>query len=280
VALLSRGVRGRRRDSVSVVSGGAGVRLEAAEVGDEPVWLARNTPGVPVLAGRDRAALGRHALAAFASEVLILDDGFQHHRLARDLDLVCVDAGFGLGNGHVLPRGPLREPATALSRADAVIFTRAQPGQGVPELPAPPGVPRFALEMAPARLRRLGTGEVFSLDSLRGEPVGLLAALARPGGLRQTLIGAGARIAAERLFADHHLYTDREQAQLSPDVRWITTGKDAVKLSADRLGARRVDVLEEEVRPARGEALVDWILDRLGWSPHGSEGSPVAPRVG
>ena len=82
-------------------------------------------PGVPVLAGRNRAALGEHAATRFGADVLLLDDGFQHYRLERDVDLVCIDAELGLGNGHVLPRGPLRESPRGLNRADAIVFTRA-----------------------------------------------------------------------------------------------------------------------------------------------------------
>jgi tetraacyldisaccharide 4'-kinase len=128
VALLCRGVGGARMREVNVVSDGSTLRMAPEEVGDEPVWLATTTPGVPVLAGLNRLALGLRAVAAFSADILVLDDGFQHHRLARDLDLVCIDATLGLGNRWTLPRGPLREPWTALRRADALIFTRVPRG--------------------------------------------------------------------------------------------------------------------------------------------------------
>jgi len=124
VALLSRGVGGRRSDQVNVVSDGSRIWLGPSDVGDEPVLLAQEVPGVPVLAGRNRAALALRASSTLGVELVLLDDGFQHHRVARDLDLVCIEAGLGLGNGWTLPRGPLREPTRVLFGADAWIVTR------------------------------------------------------------------------------------------------------------------------------------------------------------
>jgi tetraacyldisaccharide 4'-kinase len=201
--------------------------------------------------------------------VLVLDDGFQHHRLARDVDLVCVDAALGFGNGHVLPRGPLREPLAALRAADALVVTRLPAGAPLPGLSAAAqragagATPRFALALAPTGLRQHG-GELRPLDSLRGARVGVLAALARPDSLRRTLTALGASIVAERLFPDHHLYTLRDVAGLPRPLRWITTGKDAVKLPGEWLVDHAIEVLEEQVRPAAsGPDLVEWVLSRL-----------------
>lgn len=267
VALLSRGVGGRRRDDVNVVSDGERVLLGSSDVGDEPVWLARRVPGVPVLAGRNRVALGLRAASAFASEILILDDGFQHHRVARDLDLLCLDADLGLGNGHVLPRGPLREPASTLRRADAIVWTRVKPDGSVaaphPDLPG--GAPHFALAMQPRVLRSLARGTSGPIESLRGQRIGVVTAIARPDRLCANLRALGAEIREVRAFADHHLYRRRDLAGLSADLRWITTGKDAVKMPVAWLEGRDVEVLEEEVEPL-GASLADWVLERL--EPH------------
>ncbi len=128
--LASRGYGRLGRRRVEVVSDGRHVRSTVDAAGDEPWLLAKMAPGVPVLVGPHRDVVGLRAVSAFGAQVLVLDDGFQHHRLARDVDVVLVDAQGGFGNGFVLPRGPLREPASALARADAVgIVTAAATGE-------------------------------------------------------------------------------------------------------------------------------------------------------
>lgn len=265
VALLSRGVGGSRARTSSVVSDGRRVLLGAAEAGDEPVLLAAKAPGVPVLAGVDRVALGRQAIAAFGARVLVLDDGFQHHRLARDLDLVCLDARLGLGNGHVLPRGPLREPVSALSRAHALAFTRATPFDPEPPGAArlPSNLPRFRVGLRKLGLRSLGSGSLEPLDALRGARVGLLAAIARPDRLARELAELGAEVVSRRIFRDHHLYRRSDIAALDPGLRWVTTEKDAVKLERGWSEAAALFALEEEVEPESGEPLAELVASRL-----------------
>ena len=268
-AVLSRGVRGRRNREVNVVSDGERVLLGAADVGDEPVLLAGSLPGVPVLSGRNRAALCLRACALFGPEVLLLDDGFQHHRVARQVDLVCIDSVVGLGNRHVLPRGPLREGLGALRAADAVVWTRAPQGfdrdaaarRWIPGKPAE--LPQYGLQMRLRGLRELGSQERRPPVDLRGQSVGLLAAIARPDTLRRELTGLGAYLDEERIFPDHHLYRRRDVEDLSDRRLWVTTAKDAVKLPADWCAGRRVWVLEEEVEPLRSGALIDWLLAKL-----------------
>ena len=265
VAILSRGVRGSRGAEVNVVSDGERVFFSAAEVGDEPVWLASTVPGVPVLAGRNRVALGLRASAVFGAEVLILDDGFQHHRVARDLDLVCVDARLGLGNGHVLPRGPLREPRSALSQADAILFTRVpvEPGPAPRDVGLPPGLPRFGVRIATRGLRPLQGGELSAPDVLRGQKVALLTAIARPDRLKREIEALGAEVTELRAYPDHHLYTRAEIEALDPTRQWLTTPKDAVKIPPSWAAGRRVAVVEEEVRPDEPHRLLEWIVGYL-----------------
>ncbi len=259
VAILSRGVRGAASRDVNVVSDGERVLSVPAAVGDEPVWLAGAVPGVPVLAGRNRKALGLRAMALFGSELLLLDDGFQHHRLHRDLNLVCLDACFGLGNGHVLPRGPLREPISALRFADALIWTRV-PDDGStrddPRLPS--GPPRFRVYIRVRQLRG-SRGQVQPLESLEGVEVGLLSAIARPDRLRADVEAMGARVVQVKAFSDHHLYARAELESLDPGLRWLTTTKDAVKIPPDWSAEARVDVLEEEVESPDRAELLDWL---------------------
>ena len=130
VAILSRGY-GAVRSDVRVVADGERVLLEAEAGGDEPVLLARRLPGVRALCGPRRAELASLATGALGADTLLLDDGFQHRALARDLDVVVLDAANPFGNGHLLPVGPNREPRRALGRAGLVWLSRAD--QALPE---------------------------------------------------------------------------------------------------------------------------------------------------
>ena len=141
VVLASRGYKGRRREPVTVVSDGSHIHAYASEAGDESLVLAAHAPGVPVLVGRDRNVVGQHAVSHFGAEILVLDDGFQHHRLARDLDVVSLDGVAGLGNARVLPAGPLREPRSSLRFASWICIVD---GDGTP----PPGAARWLAKLA------------------------------------------------------------------------------------------------------------------------------------
>lgn len=124
VAVVSRGYKGLCEKAGAVVSDGCDILCDARHAGDEPYLMAKLLPGVPVVVGADRVAAGRTAVARFHPDVLILDDGFQHLRLHRDLNLLLLDGRNPFGNSYVLPRGILREPQSALRKADAVILTR------------------------------------------------------------------------------------------------------------------------------------------------------------
>ncbi len=123
-AIISRGYRGNYTEDARIVSDGKNITATAEEVGDEPVMMAR-TAGVPIIVGRKRIHAAQCAQKTFQSQVLLLDDGFQHTRLYRDVNIALVDAMNPFGNGCLLPRGILREPLRALSRADAIIITKS-----------------------------------------------------------------------------------------------------------------------------------------------------------
>jgi len=131
-AVISRGYGGRAEKTGGIVSDGRRLLMKPIDAGDEPYMMARKLEGIPVLVGQDRYHTGNLALDAFFPEVIILDDAYQHLRLYRDINLVLLDASNPFGNGHLFPRGTLREPISALSRADAVIMTRC-PGELPPE---------------------------------------------------------------------------------------------------------------------------------------------------
>lgn len=124
VAVLSRGYKGSAEKRGGVVSDGRNILMDPDTAGDEPHMLAANLPGIPVVVGRDRLRSARLALERFAPDVIILDDAFQHLRIKRDLNLLLLDAKRPFGNGHLLPRGPLRMPVVYTRHADAIIFTR------------------------------------------------------------------------------------------------------------------------------------------------------------
>jgi tetraacyldisaccharide 4'-kinase len=265
VAIASRGYGGRGAGPVEVVSDGRFVRGRAEVVGEEPMLLAGLAPGVPVLVGRRRDIVGLRAVAAFDAQVLVLDDGFQHHRLAKDVEIVTF-SGAGLGSGAVLPRGPLREKLAALSRADAILVVDGP----LPEADearlarAAPAAARFALVRRPAWTRPLAGGAREPAAKLAGRGVGVLSGIARPAALRETLAALGAHVVAERAFPDHHRYRAADLAGLAEEAElWITTEKDAGKLLPSWTGRADVRVLELATDFPDGEAFLAWLERRL-----------------
>ena len=265
VVIASRGYGGRGAAAVEVVSDGRFVRGRAEVVGEEPMLLAGLAPGVPVLVGRRRDTVGRRAVAAFDAQVLVLDDGFQHHRLAKDVEIVTF-SGAGLGAGAVLPRGPLREPLAALARAHAILVVDGP----LPEADearlarAAPRAARFALSRRPAWTRPLAGGAREPAAKLAGRGVGVLSGIARPAALRETLESLGAHVVAERAFPDHHRYRAADLAGLANEAPlWITTEKDAGKILPSWTGAAEVRVLELSTEFPDGEAFLDWLEQRL-----------------
>lgn len=238
-AVLSRGY-GRKLRAPLRVSADSVVR----EVGDEPLLLARR--GLDVFVGPSRAVLAGLAVERGA-DVLVLDDGLQHHALARDLDVLVADASNPLGNGHLLPRGPLREPLSALLRVRRGLLwlTRC-------DLPRDP------------RASRLPSWPTVESDyattaDLRGRRVFLFAGIARPASFETTVRGLGAEIAGSRWFRDHHLYTKYELQTLRRDAAGallVTTEKDLVRIEQPE-GIAAVAI---EVRIRRGADALDAAL--------------------
>ncbi len=250
-AVLTRGYGRRGRDPVVAV--GPGMIPEARTAGDEPVEMARRLPGVPIVVDEDRVRGGREAVARGA-DVLVLDDGFQHLRVARDLDLLVVDAGDPWGGGHLPPRGRLREPLSAMARATAVLVTKLGDDPGplaairdtVQRLA--PGIPVLGARLEPTRL--VTPEGVLEPAALAGRRVLAFAGLGRPEGFREQLERLGAVVVGTRWFADHHRYGDTELADLVAEAERldavpVTTAKDAARLRNDA----PVQVLEVEMVP-------------------------------
>jgi tetraacyldisaccharide 4'-kinase len=244
------------------------VRGRAEVVGDEPMLPAGLAPGVPVLVGRRRDTVGRRAVAAFDTRVLVLDDGFQHHRLAKDVEIVSF-TGAGLGCGAVLPRGPLRERLGVLSRAHAVLVVDGPlPARDEARLlRAAPDAARFVLQRRPTRTRALGGGAFEAATRLAGRRVGMLCGIARPQALRATLEALGAHVVAERSFPDHHRYRPRDLAGLAAEAElWVTTEKDAGKLLPAWLAGAALRVLELSIEFPEGEVFLGWLEQKLNAS--------------
>jgi tetraacyldisaccharide 4'-kinase len=272
VAVLSRGY-GATRSDPRVVSDGAALRLDAAEGGDEPVLIARRLPGTPVLCAPRRADAARLAVRELGADVLLLDDGFQHRALARDLDVVVLDAANPFGNGRLLPAGPNREPRSALRRAGLVWLSRADQADGG-RLESLRALARETTGRAPVESRHAPVALVDGrlapsgdLADLRGRRVLLLAGIARPGGFRRTLVALGADVAAEVLFPDHHPFAaaDVERAlRVADGARCellVTTEKDAVRLPPGLANEPRLRALRIEAELLRGGELLDAALD-------------------
>ncbi|MEN6332456.1 MAG: tetraacyldisaccharide 4'-kinase [Smithella sp.] len=133
--ILSRGYGGKSSQPVNIVSDGKDILLSNIMAGDEPYLIARTLPDIPVITGPKRVLTGKTAIEKFGADVLICDDAFQHRQIFRDINLVLLDSGKPLGNGHLLPRGILREPPSALHRADAFILTRSKKEETFEKLP-------------------------------------------------------------------------------------------------------------------------------------------------
>lgn len=252
VVVLSRGYGGSREGDPAIVADGSRLLLSAAEAGDEPVLLARALPGLMVVIGRDRAAAGQLAMATLAPDIFLLDDGFQHLRLARDLNILVLDATRPFGNGRPLPAGGLREWPTAATRADLLVLTRCSPANGTAALPP---LPMVRTSHRLTSLTRLGTETALPLSSLQGVRLLAFAGIADPAAFFAALTEAGLTLTATRALADHQLYTERLIDELCRErdrvgaACLVTTAKDAVKLLpwCDRLGRVEVANLALEI---------------------------------
>jgi tetraacyldisaccharide 4'-kinase len=262
VAVLSRGYGGSFRGEALVVSDGASLSATAEAAGDEPVMLARSLPGVVVAVGRRRDAVGRAVEARFGPRVHVLDDGFQHLRLARDLDLVCLDVRDL--EDRPLPAGRLREPPAALARADVVLLTRLE-AAGEDEIRA------LEARLGPGRTHRVArrVSGFRRADGASVKPPArafLLAAIARPERLERDAAAQGVAVAGRAFFRDHHRFTGPELEAVAARARAagaeaiLTTAKDAVRLAAGALGPLELVVLEIEAAIEGEERLRERLL--------------------
>jgi tetraacyldisaccharide 4'-kinase len=247
VCILTRGYGRDNPKERVLVSDGEKILADAREAGDEPFELAHQLSGRAVIvADARRAEAGIWAREKFGITVFILDDGFQHQQVKRDLDLVLIDATNPFGNGKLLPTGTLREPLANLQRADAVIITRANLVDDISEIKAKvleinPNCRIFASENQIGRLINLKefflptqTTPTFKLQNLKSFA---FCGLGNPDSFFVQLRRGSFNLAFSRTFPDHHIYSQSEIQKLERDAIkkradiLLTTAKDAVKLT-------------------------------------------------
>ncbi len=236
VAILSRGYGGKNNSDAAVVSDGKTVLLSPEISGDEPWLMASSLDNVPVIVSRKRYLAGMEAKNRFGCNFFILDDGFQHIHLKRDMDIVLADATSPFGNGHLLPWGPLREPLSGLKRADALVFTRA--GDTPPNSNRNPvsGLPVFSSDHVPAGIIFPLKKEEHDLSFINGKRVIAFSGIGRPASFKKTLLDLGAKLISFKAFGDHYPFSERDLTELEEEMRklgadmLITTEKDWARI--------------------------------------------------
>ena len=257
VAILNRGYRAKWRGEVGIVSDGRTLKMDAETAGDEAFMLAKHLPNVPVLIGAQRAVTGRYAIEHFGAEVAILDDGYQHWQLARDMDILLVDAVNVFGNGYLLPRGTLREPLSHIDRADVCLMTKvdqAAPGAiaHIWETFRSYNQDGLVLESIhqPRQFVRLSdwyediaAGGV-PVTEMEGKKVLAVSAIGNPASFEQTLADLGIEMVESMRYPDHHDYGERDMAEVLYRAETlgveaiVITEKDAVKVPGDVVRAK------------------------------------------
>jgi tetraacyldisaccharide 4'-kinase len=256
-----------RRQRVAILSRGYASRRGR---NDEALLLDENLPGIAHLQGADRVRLADEAVARFRSEVLVLDDGFQHRRLARDLDVVLIDATEPWGYGRVLPRGLLREAPEGLKRASIVLVTRCDlvSAEEIARLRATieaiaPGMVVAETCHRPLRLVSAG-GETAALERLQGRPVVAFCGIGNPDAFRRTLAGLGLEVVAFRDYPDHHAYSPADieelcawSARQTRESVVVTTQKDLVKVRHNALASKELWALRIGLHFQAGREMFD-----------------------
>ncbi|MBI5181488.1 MAG: tetraacyldisaccharide 4'-kinase [Nitrospirae bacterium] len=255
-AVLSRGYRSKEEGNLRIVSDGKEIKLDPESAGDEPYLIAERLKNVPVLICPDRYKSGRHAVESLGADTIILDDGFQNLGLKKDVNILLIDAMNPFGNNHLLPRGVLREPLSAVKRADAVVITRADFCENIN------GIIKqikayndhasiFKAIYRPSGLKNIIKGKLVNADELKNKTVTIFSGIANPLSFHYLIKKTGARIANEFIFNDHHAYTKEDIDKINPPFSGarsrgikgdkgrasdkkadliITTEKDAVKI--------------------------------------------------
>ena len=283
VAILSRGYRRKeapwcRRvftqvvEQPLVVSDGKRVLLDSATGGDEPYMLASNLPGVAVIVDRNRVKAGRYAVKRLGCDTLILDDGFQYQKLKHSIEVVLVESTNPFGNGNLLPRGILREPARNIRRADIIFLTKCRGDvSAVREEIRRYNTTAEIVECnhAPKVLKDVWSREEFPLDWLQGKTLCTLSGIASPKGFENSLRHLGAKVVWCERYADHHRYDSSEvlyalnrTADMGADAL-VTTEKDAVRFPRLETAPVRCLYLRIAIEILAGRESFGQIINRI-----------------
>lgn len=283
VAILSRGYRRKEAPwwqrvfmqvvtPPLVVSDGKHVLLDSAVGGDEPYMLASNLPGVAVVVDRNRVKAGRYAIKRLGCDTLILDDGFQYQKLKHSVEVVLVDSTNPFGNGHMLPRGVLREPARNLKRADIIFLTKCRGDVSAVKAE----IRRYndtaeivECNHTPKSLKDVWSREEYPLSWLEGKTVCTLSGIASPKGFENSLRRLGAKVVWCERYADHHRYDSSEilyalnrTADMGSDAL-VTTEKDAVRFPRFETVPVRCLYLRIAIEILSGRENFNQIIDRI-----------------
>ena len=265
---------------VAVLSRGYGGNSPSQEgdgmVNDECLTLIENLRDVPVLAGRDRVKSGEKAINDFGVDCVVLDDGFQHLRLKRDLDVVVIDALNPFGGENLIPRGSLREPLQNLERADLFIISHCDQGneQIIRSIYKKLDQINHSASVCesihrPVHFDTIADGSILELEWLKGKRVYALSAIGNPESFSNTLKGLGADLIKHRVFQDHHVYTEEEiedvisAAQLLGADAITVTQKDIVKIRKMNIKNANILSLRIEIEITRGVDLYKAAIDRV-----------------
>ena len=274
-AVLMRGYARTGGTGLLVVSAGQGLLVPPPEAGDEASLLAQALPGVPIILGADRVRAATLALSNHGADLCILDDGYQHLRLHRDLDILLLDARFPFGSGALLPRGLLRERPEAAGRANLVILTRVDQARDLDRVEE--GIrrpnrraPILRAVHRPVSLLRLADGAVLEPSALAGQAVAALSAIGSPEAFEATLRSLGASVAAAFRFPDHHRFREEDLERAGRQGRGagaallVTTGKDRARGGLPmQAGGLPLAVLEVEFTVTHGAEALEAALTGL-----------------
>lgn len=258
VVILNRGYRSHWGKDIGVVSDGEKIYMTAYEAGDEAYLMAKTLPGIPVIIGKNRAITGKYAVEKMQAEVIIMDDGYQHWQLERDLDIVLVDTLNMFGNGCVLPRGTLREPLENLDRGDLFLFTKTDQSSALSRIQLRKTIAKYNSRAPiiesihhPKNFVEIadwykGIAQSYKdLSELQGKDVMVFSAIGNPSSFEQTLSSIGLNILEAVRYPDHHDYGMLEMqyigdlAKKKNAVAMITTAKDAVKIPTEYIYSDR-----------------------------------------
>lgn len=273
-AIISRGYGGKNPKPVNIVSDGENILLDSKTAGDEPFLMAQSLKRIPIIIGPQRIKTGKVAISQFGVNVLICDDAMQHRKIFRDIDLVLLDSQNPLGNGHLLPRGALREPIAGLKRASALMITRTdeavEANYNNSKLSQLVKCPIFTSIHKVQDLIKGDYSEIWPISKLSGKKVCVFCGVANPDSFKKSLLGARAHILSWNTFPDHHNYSLDELDVIRNKFKnddadiIITTQKDGMRLQnfPEFLSMIYLLRIEMEVTPSR-ELFDKFILDRL-----------------